>query len=70
VLERCVTCCRGAGVAVGVRPPRRHRSGGRNVTYGPNLTVAAILLASEGNVPIERTAMLMGAGSGRRHVLR
>jgi Transposase IS66 family len=29
------------------------------VVYGPNLNAAAILLASEGNVPIERTAMLM-----------
>lgn len=31
------------------------------VSYGPNLNAAAILLASEGNVPIERTAMLMEA---------
>ena len=31
------------------------------VVYGPNLNAAAILLASEGNVPIERTAMLMQA---------
>jgi Transposase IS66 family len=31
------------------------------VTYGPNLNAAAILLASEGNVPIERTAKLMDA---------
>lgn len=30
-----------------------------NVTYGPNVNAAAILLASEGNVPLERTAMLM-----------
>jgi Transposase IS66 family/Family of unknown function (DUF6444) len=30
-----------------------------NVTYGPNINAAAILLASEGNVPVERTAMLM-----------
>jgi hypothetical protein len=29
------------------------------VTYGPNVNAAAILLASEGNVPLERTAMLM-----------
>ncbi|MGH3575217.1 MAG: IS66 family transposase [Pseudonocardiaceae bacterium] len=29
------------------------------VVYGPNLNAAAILLASEGNVPIERTAALM-----------
>jgi transposase len=32
-----------------------------SVSYGPNLNAAAILLASEGNVPIERTAMLMEA---------
>jgi hypothetical protein len=30
-----------------------------NVTYGPNVNAAAILLASEGNVPIEKTAHLM-----------
>ena len=29
------------------------------VAYGPNINAAAILLASEGNVPIERTAVLM-----------
>jgi hypothetical protein len=29
------------------------------VVYGPNINAAAILLASEGNVPLERTAMLM-----------
>ncbi|MGH3899349.1 MAG: IS66 family transposase [Pseudonocardiaceae bacterium] len=32
-----------------------------NVVYGPNLNAAAILLAGEGNVPIERTAMLIEA---------
>ncbi|MGH3991231.1 MAG: IS66 family transposase [Pseudonocardiaceae bacterium] len=32
-----------------------------NVVYGPNVNAAAILLASEGNVPLERTAMLMEA---------
>lgn len=31
------------------------------VMYGPNVNAAAILLASEGNVPLERTAMLMAA---------
>jgi hypothetical protein len=31
------------------------------VVYGPNVNAAATLLASEGNVPVERTAMLMGA---------
>ncbi len=29
--------------------------------YGSNVNAAAILLASEGNVPLERTAMLMAA---------
>ena len=32
-----------------------------SVVYGPRINAAAILLASEGNVPIERTAMLMEA---------
>jgi hypothetical protein len=32
-----------------------------NVVYGPNVNAAAILLASEGNVPVERTAMLMAS---------
>jgi len=31
------------------------------VTYGSNVNAAAILLASAGNVPVERTAMLMAA---------
>ena len=31
------------------------------VVYGPNVNAAAILLSSAGNVPVERTAMLMGA---------
>ncbi|MDQ3763909.1 MAG: transposase, partial [Actinomycetota bacterium] len=31
------------------------------VVYGPRINAAAILLASEGNVPLERTAMLMEA---------
>ena len=31
------------------------------VSYGPNLNAAAVLLGSEGNVPVERTAMLIGA---------
>ena len=30
-------------------------------SYGPNINTAAILLASQGNVPIERTAQLMEA---------
>jgi transposase len=35
-----------------------------NVVYGPNVNAAAILLAGEGNVPIERTAALMEAMLG------
>jgi len=31
------------------------------VVYGPNVNAAAVLLASAGNVPVERTAMLMAA---------
>ena len=31
------------------------------VAYGPNVNAAAILLTSEGNVPVERTAHLMAA---------
>jgi hypothetical protein len=31
------------------------------VSYGPNLNAAAIILGSEGNVPVERTAMLIEA---------
>lgn len=31
------------------------------VVYGPNVNAAAIVLASEGNVPVERTAALMAA---------
>ena len=31
------------------------------VVYGPNVNAAAILLSSEGNVPVERTAHLMAA---------
>jgi hypothetical protein len=31
------------------------------VVYGPNVNAAAVLLGSEGNVPVERTAMLMEA---------
>jgi hypothetical protein len=53
--------------------PRRRCGCGRTITaappfgaagsvvYGPRINAAAILLASEGNVPIERTAMLMEA---------
>ena len=31
------------------------------VSYGPNLNAAAVLLSSQGNVPVERTAALMEA---------
>jgi transposase len=32
-----------------------------SVVYGPNINAAAILLSSEGNVPVERAAALMEA---------
>jgi transposase len=32
-----------------------------SVVYGPNINAAAVLVASEGNVPVERTAALMEA---------
>lgn len=31
------------------------------VVYGPNVNAAAIMVGSEGNVPVERTAILMAA---------
>ena len=51
---RCAAC----GKVTTADPP-----GGRagTVVYGPNVNAAAILLSSEGNVPVERTAMLMEA---------
>ncbi|MGH3899552.1 MAG: IS66 family transposase [Pseudonocardiaceae bacterium] len=52
--RRC-GCC---GKTTTAAPPL---GGPGNVTYGPNINAAAILLASEGNVPIERTAYLMAA---------
>ncbi|MGH3873541.1 MAG: hypothetical protein ACRDSR_18860 [Pseudonocardiaceae bacterium] len=54
-MRRCTTSCDKTATAV---PP--FGSAG-TVVYGHNVNAAAILLASEGNVPIERTAMLMDA---------
>jgi transposase len=50
--------CGGCGKVTTADPP-----GGRpgTVVYGPNVNAAAVLLGSEGNVPVERTAMLMAA---------
>jgi transposase len=48
-------CC-GCGATTTAAPPFG-RAG--TVSYGPNLNTAAVLLGSEGNVPVERTAMLM-----------
>lgn len=42
-----------------MRGPPDGRAG--TLTYGPNVNAAAVLLNSEGNVPVERTAMLMAA---------
>jgi len=48
--------CRACGKVTCADPP--HGQAG-TVVYGPNVNAAAILLGSEGNVPVERTAMLM-----------
>jgi transposase len=48
----------GCGVSTTATPPFG-RAG--SVSYGPNLNAAAVLLGSEGNVPVERTAMLIHA---------
>jgi transposase len=46
----------GCGVTTTAAPPFGHAG---TVSYGPNLNAAAVLLGSEGNVPVERTAMLI-----------
>jgi hypothetical protein len=51
---RCAAC----GTVTAADPPDG-RAG--TVVYGPNVNAAAVLLGSEGNVPVERTAMLMSA---------
>ncbi|MGH3627869.1 MAG: IS66 family transposase [Sciscionella sp.] len=48
----------GCGAATAAQPPFG-RAG--TVSYGPNLNAAAVLLGSEGNVPVERTAVLIEA---------
>lgn len=48
----------GCGTTTTAAPPFG-RAGA--VSYGPNLNAAAVLLSSAGNVPVERTAMLIGA---------
>lgn len=52
--RRC-GCCRKLSTAV---PPFGQAGA---VSYGPNVNAAAILLASQGNVPVEATAGLMAA---------
>jgi len=52
--RRC-SCCKKVTTAV---VPFGHAG---TVSYGPNVNAAAILLGSAGNVPVERTAMLMAA---------
>jgi transposase len=52
--RRCGNC----GKVTTADPP--HGQAG-TVVYGPNVNAAAVLLGSEGNVPAERTAMLMAA---------
>jgi transposase len=48
----------GCGVTTTAAPPFGQAG---TVSYGPNLNAAAIVLGSEGNVPVERTAILMHA---------
>jgi hypothetical protein len=48
----------GCGTVTTAAPPFGQAS---TVSYGPNLNGAAIVLGSEGNVPVERTAMLIHA---------
>jgi hypothetical protein len=50
--------CRACGKVTCADPPDGQAG---TVVYGPNVNAAAILLNSEGNVPAERTAMLMAA---------
>jgi transposase len=50
--------CRACGKVTTADPP--HGRAG-TVVYGPNVNAAAVLVGSEGNVPVERTAMLMEA---------
>ncbi|CAI7975023.1 hypothetical protein FRAHR75_1620008 [Frankia sp. Hr75.2] len=58
--RRC-GCCRKVTTA-GV-PGVRHAAAG-SVSYGPRLHAAAVLLASEGNVPVERAAMVIAGLMG------
>jgi len=51
---RCAAC----GTVTTADPPAGQAG---TVVYGPNVNAAAVLLGSEGNVPVERTAMLMSA---------
>ncbi len=55
--RRCA-CCR--KVTAGSVPGVRHAAAG-SVSYGPRLHAAAVLLASEGNMPVERAAMVICA---------
>lgn len=48
----------GCGTTTAAVPPFGQTG---TVCYGPNLNAAAILLGSQGNVPVERTAMLIHA---------
>ena len=51
---RCAAC----GRVTTAEPPDGQAA---TMVYGPNVNAAAVLLGSEGNVPVERTAMLMSA---------
>lgn len=53
--RRCGCCGKVTAASV---PGVRHAAAG-TVSYGPRLHAAAVLLASEGNVPVERAAMVI-----------
>lgn len=55
--RRCACCGKVTAAAV---PGVRHAGPGL-VSYGPRLHAAAVLLASEGNMPVERAAMVVDA---------
>lgn len=61
----------GCGAVTTATPPFGQAG---TVSYGPDLNAAAILLGSEGNVPVERTAMLintlLGVGVSTAFVAR
>jgi transposase len=52
---------RGCGCCMKITTAAAPHARAGSVVYGPNINAAAVLLSSEGNVPVERTAALMEA---------